>query len=372
MRVLVLNAGSSSLKYAIYDLPGEREQLSGTVERIEGRGGHRAAVAKVAATLSNQAGGKIDAVGHRVVHGGEAYGDAVTVDESVEGKIADLSALAPLHNPDHLEVIAASKQAFPGVAHVAVFDTAFHQTIPEHAYRFPIPNDLYTSHRIRRYGFHGTSHRYVADRAAQLLGADTFTGVTCHLGNGSSLAAIQDGESVDTSMGLTPLGGIPMGTRSGDLDPAVLIHLQVQLGYSPDQVAGLLNKESGLLGLSEVSNDLREIQSAADAGDSKAKLAIEVLVYQIAKGIGGFLSILRDAKGIVFTGGIGENAAGIRAQIVGTLAGYKLGLDGRKNESTHETEEIISTVDSALPVMVIPTREDLMIARETYRIAHCT
>ncbi len=388
MRILVLNCGSSSLKFALFEMPEGEVISTGSVERIGApqadahwRGPHGAskqplhainhteAVEWVATNvLADIPGDTIQGIGHRIVHGGETYSDSVCIDDEVENGIAELAALAPLHNLTHVEGIRAARNEFADQPQVAVFDTAFHQTLPEHAYRYAIPTTLYKDHRLRRYGFHGTSHRYVAERAAGVLGKLTFTGVTCHLGNGSSAAAIQDGKSVDTTMGLTPLAGIPMGTRSGDLDPALVLHLQEHLGYTPERVDTLLNRESGLLGLSGVSNDVREIEAAAAAGNAEAKLAIEVFCYQIAKAIGGFLSILTEADGVVFTGGIGENAQNVRKRIVEWLSGLSIQLDDRLNGAVSEQERIITCTESGLVAMVIPTREEWVIARDTHQL----
>jgi acetate kinase len=388
MRILVLNCGSSSLKFTLFDMPTGEEIASGLIDRLgqpevsvqwkssgqEHRecvsvADHATAVAWVARNVILKSEGlPVAGVGHRIVHGGDTYGDSVVINETVEADIDALSALAPLHNQIHLEGIRAAHNAFPDIPQVAVFDTAFHQTLPAHAYRFPIPSSLYDSHGIRRYGFHGTSHRFVSERAAALLEIDSFTGVTCHLGNGSSLAAISRGHSIDTSMGLTPLGGIPMGTRSGDLDPAVVLHLQNQLGYTPARVENLLNKESGLLGLSGISNDLREIETAAEEGNESAALALTLFAYQVAKAIGGYLSILEKPVGIVFTGGIGENASEMRSRIINRMKGTSLSLDEAKNNEGGGRETDISRRKSELKVLVIPTQEELAIARDTYEL----
>lgn len=386
MLILVLNCGSSSLKYTLLDLPAGEEIRSGAIDRlgqsnatatwsdVDGRheepvavGHHAEAVRWVSASVSSDlAKRRLGGIGHRIVHGGESYGTSVRVTDEVEAKIEMLGALAPLHNPVHLEGIRAAREWFPNVPQVAVFDTAFHQTLPDYAYRYALPPDLYENHGIRRYGFHGTSHRYVSERAAHLLGKDAFTGVTCHLGNGSSLAAIREGRSIDTTMGLSPLGGIPMGTRSGDLDPAIVLYLQDRLNYRPEEVDELLNRKSGLLGMSGISNDLREVEAAASGGNQQAQLAIEVMAYQIAKSIGGYLATLDDADGIVFTGGIGENAAPMRQRVIGRLPGIAVALDEESNRQAGRREAIISSEDSDLTVLVIPTREEWIIARDTY------
>ncbi len=386
MLILVLNCGSSSLKYTLFDLPDGEEIRTGAIDRlgqsnatatwsdVDGRheepvaaGHHAEAVKWVSSSVrSDLANRRLGGIGHRIVHGGETYSTSVRVTDEVEANIEALGVLAPLHNPVHLEGILAARQWFPDVPQVAVFDTAFHQTLPEYAYRYALPFQLYERHGIRRYGFHGTSHRYVSERAALLLGKNAFTGVTCHLGNGSSLAAIREGRSIDTTMGLSPLGGIPMGTRSGDLDPAIVLHLQNRLNYRPKEVDELLNRKSGLLGMSGISNDLREVEAAASEGNPQAQLAIEAMAYQTAKSIGSYLATLDDVDGIVFTGGIGENAAGMRQRIIGRLPGIAVALDEESNRQADHREAIISSEDSLLTVLVIPTREDWIIACDTY------
>jgi acetate kinase len=322
----------------------------------------------VESVISKLQGPTVSGIGHRIVHGGEIYKDAIVITEDVEAEIGALSALAPLHNPIHLDGIRAAATRFPGVLQVAVFDTAFHQTLPEHAYRYAIPANLYHKNAIRKYGFHGTSHRYVSERAASFLNLATFTGVTSHLGNGSSLASIQNGQSIDTSMGLTPMGGIPMGTRSGDLDPAVVLSIQSHLGLTAPETEDLLNKESGLLGLSEISNDLRKVEKAAESGDDRSILAIDAFAYQTARMIGSYMAILENAQGIVFTGGIGENGVAMRSRIVGQLTGLPVELDETLNREESHQDRVVSSAETILKVLVIPTREEAVIARDTYRM----
>jgi acetate kinase len=382
MLLLVLNSGSSSLKFQLFDMPDSAVVLRGSVDRIgEGDsevsiGGvtkraevadHSAALSQVEAALQSAGHKTIEAVGHRVVHGGELYRDAVIVDASVESDIEALADLAPLHNPPNLAGIRGAQHAFPDADHVVVFDSAFHQTLPPKAYLYAIPYDLYETHRIRRYGFHGTSHRYVSQRAAQLLGKDTFTGITCHLGNGCSIAAIRDGQSVDVSMGLTPLEGVAMGTRSGDLDPTVVIHIQKRLGMTPDDVDHLLNRESGLLGLTGLSNDVREVEAAADRGDSRAIVALDLFAYRIQKYIGAYVAVLGTIDAVVFTGGIGENGWKMRKRIVEGLAGMGLTVDPEENRSCVGREGKIGG-GAAAQVLVIPTDEERMIAEDTFRL----
>ena len=322
----------------------------------------------VESVMSKLKGPPVSGIGHRIVHGGEIYKDATVITPDVEARIGTLSALAPLHNPIHLDGIRSAAARYPGVLQVAVFDTAFHQTLPEQAYRYAIPANLYHKNAIRKYGFHGTSHRYVSERAASFLNLATFTGVTSHLGNGSSLAAIQNGQSIDTSMGLTPMGGIPMGTRSGDLDPSVVLSIQRHLGLTALETEDLLNKKSGLLGMSKISNDLRKVEEAAQTGHDRSILAIDAFAYQTAKILGSYMAILENAHGIVFTGGIGENGAAMRSRIVGQLTGLPVGLDETLNREKSHQDRVISSEESTLKVLVIPTREETIIARDTYRI----
>lgn len=367
MHILVINCGSSSVKYRLFDMANERVMASGLIERIGQPGAVPncdAAMAQVCAEVAHCAG-HVAAVGHRVVHGGEQFGDAARISPDVEAAIDGLAAFAPLHNPPNLTGIRAARAHFPDAVHVAVFDTAFHQTAQPRAFLYALPYTLYERDRIRRYGFHGTSHRYVSERAAGILGR-SFTGITCHLGNGCSIAAIERGCSVDTSMGFTPLEGVPMGTRSGDVDPAVVLMLARRLGA--DETERLLNRESGLLGLSELSNDVRELQQAADAGHARAELALEVFAYRIRKYIGAYLAALGRADAIVFTGGIGENSADIRRRILEGLEGLGICLDVERNAECTGREVRISTDDSRISILVIPTDEERLIARQTHRV----
>lgn len=367
MPILVINCGSSSVKYRLFDMADERVMASGQIERIGQPGAvpdHEAAIAQVCVDLAQDAG-DVAAVGHRVVHGGEQFVDAVPIAPDVEAAIDGLAVFAPLHNPPNLAGIRAARAHFPDAVHVAVFDTAFHQTAQPHAFLYALPFAFYERDRIRRYGFHGTSHRYVSERAAGILGRP-FTGITCHLGNGCSIAAIEDGRSADTSMGFTPLEGVAMGTRSGDVDPAVVLLLARRLGI--DETERLLNRDSGLLGLSGLSNDLRELQQAADAGYARAELALEVFAYRIRKYIGAYLAVLGRADGIVFTGGIGENSADMRRRILEGLDGLGICLDAARNADCTGRESRISTDVSRIAILVIPTDEERLIARQTHRV----
>jgi acetate kinase len=406
MNVLVLNAGSSTLKFQLVRTDAERiaahtdEKLArGQVERIGGeaifslRGKGeattrdsaptrdlRAAVEHIVAWLASPesgpvigAVGEIDAVGHRVVHGGERFQRSVRIDDAVLRGIEDMIDLAPLHNPHNLKGVAASRAVLGSeVPHVAVFDTAFHHTIPERAYLYAIPYQLYRRHKVRRYGFHGTSHRYVAYRWRELTGVtrEATRIITLHLGNGCSACAIDHGNSVDTSMGFTPLEGLVMGTRSGDLDPAVLEYLGVKEGLSPTEVDNLLNKQSGLLGLSGLTNDMRELLAEAHENDDRrSRLAIDIFCYRARKYIGSYLAALGGADAVVFAGGIGENAAEIRTEICRGLAWAGVEIDDAANARlVGGAEGRITRDGSRLAVCVIPTDEELLIARDTFRV----
>ncbi|MBM3277442.1 MAG: acetate kinase [Candidatus Handelsmanbacteria bacterium] len=385
MEILVLNCGSSSVKYHLFEMEAERDVAGGMVERIgqavalashRWEGGsarqgleapdHRAALLHVRQVLQERGGG-VAAVGHRVVHGGERFVQAALITPQVEESIEECVSLAPLHNPPNLVGIRAARQFFPQVPHVAVFDTAFHQTMPARAFLYPLPYELYQEGRIRRYGFHGTSHRFVAGRAARMLGrqAEDFTGITCHLGNGCSLAAIERGRSLDTSMGLTPLEGVMMGTRSGDIDPAIVFHLAGSGGLSLAQVEQVLNRQSGLLGVSGVSNDLRQVQEAAAGGNGRAELALDLYAYRVRKYLGAYLAALGRAEAVVFTGGVGEHSGQMRRRILEPLAGLGLVLDPERNRDGFAGEREISTPQSPVRLLVIPTNEELVIARDT-------
>jgi len=399
VNVLVVNCGSSSIKYSLMRmLSGESGDLaaSGLVEkigtppsRLKHKAGdksdardvqapdHRAAFALLMQALSEGPAAviagpsEIQAVGHRVVHGAERFTGSVRVDADVIKALEDFSSLAPLHNPPNLVGIREAMRLMPGAAHVAVFDTAFHQTLPVHAYLYALPYDLYAKHRIRRYGFHGTSHRYVTEVAARVLGrplGETNV-ITCHLGNGCSMTAVSGGKSVDTSMGMTPLEGLVMGTRSGDVDPGLLFHLIRSLGKTPDEIDSLLNRESGLLGVSGVSNDMREVVGAAAAGNPRAGLALDIFCYRLKKYIGAYTAVLGRVDALVFTGGIGENAAGIRERTCRGLEAMGYVLDAARNAAAARGPRDVSADGSLHRILVIPTDEELMIARDTARIA---
>ncbi|MBE7440541.1 MAG: acetate kinase [Spirochaetales bacterium] len=387
MNILVINTGSSSIKYQLFD-PGEDEPLaSGLLERIGETGSrllhrsgaekkeiqknitdHEVGMQEIVACLAESAAeafARIGGIGHRVVHGGELFRAPVKIDESVLVAIEEHIPLAPLHNPANLAGIRAAAAAFPSVPQVAVFDTAFHASMPDHSYRYAIPPRYYQRYAVRRYGFHGTSHQFVARRAAEYLGRPLtqLNMITLHLGNGCSAAAIKHGVSVDTSMGMTPLEGLVMGTRSGDIDPAVHLYLSERTGLTLVQVDRLLNKESGLKGLYG-SNDMRDILQAYDRGDDAAKLAVSIYCYRIKKYIGAYLAVLGRLDAIVFTAGVGENAALIRRESLGELEGLGIVLDPVRNQSPEKVTRIISA-DGSVPVLVVPTNEEQEIARQT-------
>ncbi len=396
MKVLVLNSGSSSIKFRVYEAQGEiRELARGIVERIgeeisrvryrgprgeieyEARiANHEEGLGHVLKALTDPEKGvisdpsEIRGVGHRVVHGGDAVSQPVVVDEEVEAAIERFAVMAPLHNPANLAGIRAAKKVFPDALHVAVFDTAFHQTLPEEAYLYAIPYEYYEKYRVRRYGFHGISHMYVAERAAEILGRplEELRIITCHLGNGASLAAVKGGRSVETSMGLTPLEGLVMGTRSGDIDPSIFYFLMKWEGLSADEVYTLLNKRSGLLGLSGISNDVRVLTERMEAGDEAAARALRVYAHRVKKYIGAYMAVLGGADAIVFTAGVGENSAIMRRMILEGLEGLGIVLDEEKNRDPAAHGYIVSSDSSQVKVLVIPTNEELVIARETLRL----
>ena len=364
--VFVLNAGSSSLKYQLVDPATARVHASGTVERIGDAGGvpdHEAAVRQALRDIEGLPSPV--ACGHRVVHGGLRFDAATIVTPQVEQAIEDLSALAPLHNPANLQGIRAA-QAVLDVPQVAVFDTAFHRTIPDPAATYAIPVEVAEEHQVRRYGFHGTSHRFVSRAAADFLGIPLEQSriVVLHLGNGASACAVAEGRSVDTSMGLTPLEGLVMGTRSGDLDPAILFHLHRQAGLGFDELERMLNRESGLKGLTG-TGDMRDVATAAADGDEAAALALEIVRHRLRKYIGAYLAVLGGLDAVVFTAGIGENDAALRARTIEPLAHLGLRIDEQRNAVRSKDARRISPDDSPVAVLVVPTNEELEIARQT-------
>lgn len=391
-KIMAVNAGSSSLKFQLYNYPGESVLVSGIIERIgledsivtfkingqkkittQPIKDHGQAVQILLKGLveenivSNL--NEITGVGHRVVHGGESFNSSVIIDERVSKIIEDLIDLAPLHNPANLTGYKAFKAALPNVDHVAVFDTAFHQTMSQERYLYPIPYEYYQDYKIRKYGFHGTSHLYVSQRCIQLLGNPKESKIiTCHIGNGASLAAIKNGKTIDTSMGFTPLAGVMMGTRSGDIDPAIITYLASKLKKSADEVVNILNKKSGLLGVSGLSNDARDIVDAMEKGNQRAQLARALHVNTVANYIGTYFVELGGADAIVFTAGVGENDPDFRQSVVeniGQALGIKLNYEVNKKRGE---EILISTPDSKIKVYVIPTNEEVVIARDTIKL----
>ncbi|HEY3825525.1 MAG TPA: acetate kinase [Bryobacteraceae bacterium] len=366
MKILVLNAGSSSLKFNLFDITPE--SIAGNSERVLAKGevervaGMNEAVRSAFGQIGNAT---VDAVGHRVVHGGDRFHESVIIDAGVERQIEELSVLAPLHNPPSLEAFRAAREHLPEVPHVAAFDTAFHHTLPPRAYVYGLPYEYLTEKKIRRYGFHGISHRYVSGRFAQLHGGkrSDYRMIVCHLGNGCSMCAIEQGQSIDTSMGFTPLEGLVMGTRSGDLDAGAVLHLITQEHHDPAALLQVLNRESGLKGISGVSNDMRDLEREANAGNERAALAIDVFCYRIRKYIGAYLAAMNGADALIFTGGIGENAPAIRARICEGLGSLGIVVDAEANQK--DSRDACAIGSSRIPVWVIPTNEELMIARDT-------
>ncbi len=395
MKVLVINAGSSSVKYHLYQMPQAQIIATGLVEKIGEEDSelshfHQGRTYTIAANvqdvkdamelilqtlISDEVGvlekiSEIGAVGHRVVHGGEEFTGSVIIDENVIASIEKFADLAPLHNPPNLAGIRAAQHHLGDTTQVACFDTAFHSTIPKVAYMYALPYELYEKYGIRRYGFHGISHRYVARRAATLMGKEKYdiNAITCHLGNGCSITAVKNGRSIDTSMGLTPLEGVPMGTRSGDLDPAILFYLEDK-GYDVKTLKALCNKQSGLLGISGVSNDMRDLEESASKGHERAKLAIDVFCYRIKKYIGAYAAILDTVDAVVFTGGIGENSVFMREKICNAVRQIGLELDLKANKVAVAKEAEVNTQNSEVKVFVIPTNEQAAIAHDTYELA---
>lgn len=396
MKILVINCGSSSIKYQLIHTDNQETLCKGLVERIgavtsiirqEWKGekvikksltleNHAAALKKIMEMLVNadndhlQSLEEIEAVGHRVVHGGETFKDSVLIDEYVEEAIQDAFDIAPLHNPPNLQGIRAAKEHLPNIPHVAVFDTAFHQTLPAEAYLYGIPNRLYRRYKIRRYGFHGTSHYYVSRRYYKLAEVDKKGSkiITCHLGNGASITAIKDGKSIDTSMGFTPLEGLVMGTRSGDIDPSILFYLIEKEELSLANVHALLNKHSGLLGMSGYAADMRDLIKEAEDGDKRSQEAIDVFCYRAKKYIGSYIATMNGVDAIIFTGGIGENAALIRSKILSDMDSFGIQIDQKKNKDIKDNP-LVSKDESKVGVYVIPTNEELVIAIDAAKIA---
>lgn len=397
MKVLVLNCGSSSIKYQLIDMESKDLMAEGIAEKIGEDialftykspnftkkkremviDNHEQGLQLILEALVDPEKGvlrsleEIDAVGHRLVHAGEHYSDAVVVTDHVVDVMTECISLAPLHNPANLKGIEAVKANMPKCPQCGVFDTAYHQTMPAHAYLYPLPLEYYNTHKIRRYGFHGTSHKYVSMKAAEFLGKDlaSLKIITCHLGNGASMTAIKDGKSIDTSMGLTPLEGLMMGTRCGDLDPAIPIHMQQQLGMSVEEVNSLLNKKSGMLGLSHISNDMREIEDEIlIRHNPKAIQAHDVYCYKIKKYIGSYYAALNGLDVLIFTGGVGERMPILREQVCRDMEALGIKLNLEENACFTDDIQVLSTPESKVIVLKIPTNEELMIALETQRL----
>lgn len=398
MKILVLNCGSSSIKYKLFEMENKEVIAQGGVEKIglpdsfllvklpngekvqinREMPEHTVGIELILSTLTDEKIGcikrleEIDAVGHRVVHGGERFNQSVLITPEVRQSIVECSDLAPLHNPANLKGIDAISKILPQVPQVAVFDTAFHQTMPEHAYMYAIPYELYEKYAIRRYGFHGTSHRYVSARVCEFLGTDPKQQkvITAHIGNGGSITAVLNGQSVDTSMGLTPVEGLVMGTRAGDLDLGAAMYIMDKEGLNTAEFSNLVNKKSGLLGVSGVSSDARDIDAAVKAGNHRADLARKMFIYRVIKYIGAYVAAMNGVDTIVFTGGIGENDAYIRGEIIKGLSYLGITFDEALNAQTRGKEALLSTPESKVKVCVIPTDEEYMIASDTEALTH--
>lgn len=396
MKILVLNCGSSSVKYKLLDMNKNEILGSGVVEKLGMKGSflkhtrqdgkqvilegeileHQIAVEYVLGVLTSKKHGsitsvdEINAVGHRVVHGGEEFNSSVLITDEVVKKIEECIDIAPLHNPPNLSGIRAVNELMPDIPQVAVFDTAFHQTMPDYAYMYGIPYALYQKYGIRRYGFHGTSHRYVSERACEFLGIDINKTkmITCHIGNGASITAIENGKSIDTSMGFTPIEGLMMGTRSGDVDLGVVTYLMEKEMINSRSVSTLFNKHSGVIGVSGVSSDMRDIEKAISEGNDRARLALDIYEYRIKKYVGSYFAALNGADVLVFTGGVGENQTRTRAKVCEGLSFMGIKIDDTINAKSRGEEVVISTPDSTVKVVVIPTDEEYMIASDTMRI----
>lgn len=393
MKILVLNCGSSSIKYKLYDMEGEKVLAQGGVERIGLDGAfikvtlpsgekrqimhdmpdHKEGVNVVFKALLDPEMGalksldEIDAVGHRIVQGGDKFNQSMLVDKSVEDGIEELCDLAPVHNAGHLKGIRAVDALMPKTPQVVVFDNAFHSTMPDYAYLYAIPYELYEKYHVRRYGFHGTSHRYVSRRVCEILGLDQADSkvITCHIGNGASIAAVLNGKVVDTSMGLTPLAGVMMGSRSGDIDPSAVTYLMEKLNMSPHEMSDFLNKKSGVLGITGISSDMRDVEAAANEGNERAVLALKMYAYRVKKYIGSYAAAMGGVDAVVFTAGVGENQTGLRADICRGLEFLGIEIDEAVNATVRGREAVISSPSSRVKVVVVPTDEEIVIARDT-------
>ena len=385
MKILVLNCGSSSIKYKLYDMDNESVLAQGGVERIGldeafikvklDNGDKRTIMADLFKCLLDAEIGalksldEIDAVGHRIVQGGDKFNESCIVTPEVEAGIDELCDLAPVHNAGHLRGIRAVNALMPDVPQVTVFDNAFHSTMPAHAYLYAVPYEFYEKYPVRRYGFHGTSHRYVSQRVCDFLGVDIKTQkiITCHIGNGASVAAVKYGKVVDTSMGLTPLAGLMMGSRCGDIDPSAVTYLMDKTGMKPQEMADFLNKESGVLGITGISSDMREIENADKEGNERAHLALEMYNYRIKKYIGAYAAAMNGVDIIVFTAGVGENQEGVRWDSCADMEFLGIKMDAERNHCRGE-ERVLSTDDSKVKVVLVPTDEEIVIARDTMKL----
>lgn len=393
MKILVLNCGSSSIKYKLYDMEGEKVLAQGGVERIGLDGAfikvtlpngekrqimhdmpdHKEGVNVVFKALLDPEMGalksldEIDAVGHRIVQGGDKFNQSMLVDKSVEDGIEELCDLAPVHNAGHLKGIRAVDALMPKTPQVVVFDNAFHSTMPDYAYLYAIPYELYEKYHVRRYGFHGTSHRYVSKRVCEILGLDQADSkvITCHIGNGASIAAVLNGKVVDTSMGLTPLAGVMMGSRCGDIDPSAVTYLMEKLNMTPHEMSDFLNKKSGVLGITGISSDMRDVEAAANEGNERAVLALKMYAYRVKKYIGSYAAAMGGVDAVVFTAGVGENQTGLRADICRGLEFLGIEIDEAVNATVRGREAVISSPSSRVKVVVVPTDEEIVIARDT-------
>ena len=396
MKILVLNCGSSSIKYQLFEITKSEVMAKGVVDKIGMKGSHvkhikqngekvifkgeiidhQIGIEYLLGIIKSEKHGcikeidEINAVGHRVVHGAEKFKESRLINDEVIAEIEECIPLAPLHNPHNLKGIYAMKQLSPKIKQVVVFDTAFHQTMPEHSYLYALPYKLYEKHGIRRYGFHGTSHRYVYQRACEILDLDSNKQkiITCHLGNGASIAAIKNGKSIDTSMGLTPVEGLIMGTRSGDLDIGAFTFIMEKEKIGRKTANTLVNKHSGVRGISQLSSDMRELEEAADDGHKGAKLALDMYNYRVKKYIGSYIAAMNGLDILIFTGGIGENADTTRRGVAGNLQCFGIEIDESINTGLRSEEKIISTKNSKVTVIVVPTNEELVIAQDTYNI----
>jgi len=396
MKILVINCGSSSAKFELIDMTNEQSLAKGNCERIGIANpifsyknlltgekvdkmevpmeNHTVAVELILKTLQDEKIGvissvdEIDSIGHRIVHGGEYYEKSVIVDDEVIKNLEEIAPLAPLHNPAHIMGIRVVQKLLPGKKNVVVFDTAFHQTMPGKAYMYPYPYEDYTDLKVRKYGFHGTSHRYVSEVAREMLGKEDSKIIVCHLGNGASISAVQNGKVVDTSMGMTPLAGVMMGTRTGDADPASVIYIMRKRGLSLDEMNTRMNKQSGILGIFGESSDFRDLDTARRSGNEKAQLAYEMFCYRIQLYIGAYVAAMNGVDAIAFTGGIGENSVGVKKHICESLSHFGIELDEEKNAQRLPGNIELSTKNSKVKIYKIETAEELVIARDTYRL----